>query len=252
MKTRRHSYPPSFYPMVAGTLLTFISTANGAIVDFETNTVGGLPIDDVPLNHLAPYLTDGVAVTFGFDTTGDGIADTDAVFERRGADFNNGFFSTFGTDTFDTERTTSSQSLGQFFLRQPSAIGGVPGVFVIAYDIDVTAFSGEIWDIDAGQGGFEQWRVSSFDAAGNFIASIESPVGIDTNDPNSLDSLAWVFSLEGNDIRRVEVEYIGNNPIAGLAFDNYNATSAIPEPTSYLLAMISLVRLFFVRSRLYE
>ena len=200
----------------------------GDVIDFELTPAGVIPVDDSPLSRTEPYSSDGIAVTFGFDTNNDGVVDTDAVFEHRGNDSNNGFFSSFGTDTMDTEREDSPLTLGDYFLRAPGAFN-VPGDFWITYDAEVTAVSGEIWDIDGFSGTSEQWRVSAFDGNDNLVASLDSPAGLDNANASSLDSLAWVFSLEGENIRRVKIEFIGTSPTnsIGLAFDNYNATTGI-------------------------
>lgn len=226
-------------------------SAAAGVIDFETLPGGGLPMDDMALDRNAVYMSGGVGVSFGFDTTGDGYADEDAVFEQRGdgPGSNEGFVSTLGNSGFDTEAPGFENMLGEFFLRTADAISDNPGTFVITYDTAVSALSGEIWDLDGrGDGTFEQWDVTGFDAAGNQVASLLSPVGINNNDSaNTLDSKPWTFSLASDlGISRVTVEYVGNADGVGLAFDNYNAT-AIPAPGA--LAGLGVVGLAAARRR---
>lgn len=56
-----------------------------------------------------------------------------------------------------------------------------------------------------------------------------SPRGIDDLEP--LDGEPWPFALVGADIVKVRIRYTGNAGGVGLAFNNFNATSAIPGPT---------------------
>ena len=98
-------------------ILSLTATADGHLITFEKTPTGATPVDNAASSRLTPYVSSGIAVTFGFDTDFDGIADVDAVFEQRGQDTENGFFSTYGPAAFDTERPGSSRSLGNFFLR---------------------------------------------------------------------------------------------------------------------------------------
>ncbi|MEM9412836.1 MAG: hypothetical protein AAGA30_17115, partial [Planctomycetota bacterium] len=205
-----------------------VGSVHGDIdIDFE-QTPGGLsPIDNAQLDRNAAYIGEGVAVTFGFDTDGDGATDENAVFEKSGADEKEGFISTFGTSMFDSERQDSVESLGGFSIRGNLA-GGVLGDFWIAFDADVDHVKGEVWDIDAFANGqtYEQWRVTAFDNDGNQVASMDSPRGLAFDDPASLDSLAWVFSLRGDGIRRVRIKHIGTSEDdqRGFLFNNIEAS----------------------------
>lgn len=228
----------------------FLPAATAQVIDFETTHTGGTPTDNGLLPVTAQFNAGGVNVSFGFDTNGDLVADRAAVYERRGADGSDGFFSTQGPGTHDTERPTSTSSLGDFFLRQPSSIGSVPGDFLITYDRDVIALSGEIWDLDAGSPGtnFEQWRISALDASGAVLAFIDTPRGLGTADPAGLDSLPFFFSFSGiGNIRQVRFEFTGTANNVGLAFDNYNARF-IPAPAG-AAAGLALVPLALRRRR---
>lgn len=216
---------------VCAGVFVFASSASAQVIDFEMTHDGMLPTDGADLDRSAKFLVDGVGVSFGFDTNGDGVTDQNAKYERRGNNGANGFVSSNGTGSHDTEHPGSSHSLGEFFLRQRSAIGPVPGVFVISYDAPVEALGGEIWDIDGrDNGNFEQWRVRALDVAGVVLGTRTSPMGLNFDQPGSLDSRAWEFTFQDiGEIRRVEIEYIGDAADVGLAFDNYSAT-VIPSP----------------------
>jgi hypothetical protein len=222
--------------------------AQGAVVaqviDFETTPSGATPVDNQPLDRTEPYIVGGVAVTIGFDTDGDGITDTNALFERRGVDGSDGFQSFQAPIGYDTERDGSPRHLGDFFLRQATGIGPWPGPMIIEYDANVDALSGEIWDLDSDDfGRTERWRISAFDEAGALLRFVDSPPSIPQSNPASLDSLAWEFSIvEPGQIRRVEIDFIGTKTTGiGLAFNNFSPTAATvlsidQQPQSVLLA----------------
>lgn len=229
------------HALVALSIAVVSAPAAAQVIDFETTPAGLLPSDNAALDRTAVYTQDGVGVTFGFDTNGDGLTDQNAVFERRGVDSGTGFVSTNGSLGNDSEAPNAGSALGEFFLRQANSLGNVPGVFVISYDTEVQSLSGEIWDIDGrDDGAFEQWRVSAFNAAGDLITSLLSPQGIEPSEAGSLDSREWTFVFDLPDgipgITRVELEYVGTAGDVGLAFDNYNAT-AIPAPAGALAAI---------------
>ncbi|MEM9412465.1 MAG: dockerin type I domain-containing protein [Planctomycetota bacterium] len=211
-------------------VLIAASASGDVTIDLEETPTGEIPVDDEVLDRNQAYIVDEVAVTFGFDTDGDGITDVDALFEQRGNDGTDGYISTFGTETSDSERQDSPESLGEFSLTGNLA-NGVLGDFWIDYDTDVENVSGEIWDIDAFINFplFEQWRVTAFDREGREIASTDSPQGLAFDNPASLDSLAWVFSLESENIRRVRIRPIGTseNHQIGFLFDNIKADVSV-------------------------
>ncbi len=212
--------------------LVVCGSSVGGVVDFETTPSGGGASDDTALDLASAYDVEGVGVRFGFDIDDDRIPDNPAAFERRGDDGANGFFSSFGSLGFDSERPSDPQLLGQFFVRQAVSIGGLPGNFVVVHDADASAVSGEIWDIDASSLApteTERWRVSAYDSGGELLASVESPAGISDGDPGSLDSRPWTFSFEGvGPIRRVVLEFTGTKTSGiGLAFDNYSLSPAL-------------------------
>jgi hypothetical protein len=123
----------------------------------------------------------------------------------------------------------------------------VSAPFTIAYDTNQTIreLSGEIWDIDGGANGTEQWRVDVLNGLGGVLATVDSPLGIN-QDPGSLDSLPWTFAFTNlpDGVESVRLTFIGSKTVAvGLAFNNFSATVAIPEPSSWLLAALGILGL---------
>ncbi|GIW74642.1 MAG: hypothetical protein KatS3mg103_1164 [Phycisphaerales bacterium] len=236
--------------VAAGMAMGLQAQAWGQVIDFELTPGSMMPSDNLQLDRTAPYVISGIGITFGFDSDADGLTDTDAVFERRGTDGTDGFFSTTAPSTFDAERPGSLHSLDTYFLRQPTPIGAVPGTFVIEFSTAVQGISGQIWDIDASDSDpsiYEQWRVTALDAFGNILATQLSPQGLQPSQTGSLDSLAWVFAFSGvGAISRVEIDSIGTQDRPGLGLDNF-AITPIPAPTS--LAVLGLAGQAWTRRR---
>ncbi len=225
--------------------------ATAQLITFETAPDGATPVDDSLLS--TPYNITGGTVRFFYDLNGNNHFDsgTDALpaFEVAGNDAVNAFSSAWDSSA-DTARPGYSAQLGNYFLRT-AGVGPTgdlppepPGPF-IAQCITagtITAFSGELWDIDGNSGGTEQWRVEVLDSSNNVLASELSPVGTDQN-ANSLDSLPWVFSFDNlpSNAESVRLTFIGTKEHgAGFAFNNFSVT-VVPEPsTLMLLALGSL------------
>jgi hypothetical protein len=206
----------------------------GDLVDFETKPGGGTPADNG--NQVNPYTIPGGTVQFFFDTNGNNTFDSgvDAFgkYEHIGSDGNDGFFDQWNGSS-DEAQPGFEAELGNFFLRQPDPIGNVPGPFIAAYDVSVPirGLSGEIWDIDGGHVGTEQWRVDVLGTGGTVLATTLSPIGVVT-DNTSLDSLPWVFRFEDlpDGVAAVRLSFIGSKTGGiGLAFNNFSATEAISE-----------------------
>lgn len=214
-------------------LVMVVAPSQGQVIDFETKPDGSTPTDDEPLDRNTPYLVDGIELLIGFDEDGDGIVETDGVFEAVGED---------GTDSFvngalgsnDIADPGFEDQLASWFLRSPNTIPNLldPGVLVLGYSAPVTAMSGEIWDID-GQPvvGTEAWEVRAVDATGVVVATVLSPE-FDHDGPTSLDGEPWVFSVEVPDgFVRIEIDFVGTKEInIGFAFNNYSATTAASGP----------------------
>jgi hypothetical protein len=229
----------------------FLTPQAMGVVDFEKTPAGGIPVDNATLGLNDVYLDDGVGVTFGFDDTGDGVTDTEAVFEVvGGSDPIDGFQTNSGSDT---AAAGFGAQLGQYFLRSPGGLtGGTFGTFVIDYDpmgTTIVAADGEIWDID----GFsvnetERYLVRAYDSNDNLLDSIESPEGTAPESP--LGGEPWKFQFSGltAGIDRITIEFTGSktNRI-GLAFNNFfprgsnfNPGGIIPEPSTFVLGILGL------------
>jgi hypothetical protein len=198
------------------------------------------------------FMADGVSVSFGFDTTGDGFANDVGMFEKVGGgkeSGNSGFKADYGSQ-YDMAATGTESLLGSFFLRQSDAYQPF-GTFHIIYDAvnPVTAASGEIWDIDGKPDKTEQFLIKAFNGA-TALASITSPLG----DNRTLDGKPWAFGFNDlSDITRIEISFTGTKTKGiGLAFNNFSPiedlssqTNSIPEPSTLLIFALALIGLRF-------
>jgi len=231
-----------------------------SVIDFETTPAGITPIDDAPLSSLTPYVYPGLQISFGLDGNSDGIVDTDSVFEHAGLDPseppNGGFSGSSGTDTADPG---FAAQLGNWFLRSP--VGGSNfGTLVITYSgtTIVNAASGEIWDIDGtaqfagGPGDTEEYTVRAYDALNNLLATQVSPLGTLTSAIAPLDGQPWVFSFSGlaAGIAKITIDFTGSKTSGiGLAFNNFNPTGAVPEPSAWILGGCGFLSLTAIKRR---
>lgn len=230
-------FRPPFLTMALTMALTFgaLAPARAQVITFETDPAGAPAIDNAPLGLAAAYLVGPLSITFGFDSDGNGVTDTPVVFEQIGNDGVDGFSACIDRDT---AAPGFAPQLGNFFLR------GTPGADFRLLVIDyaggtVSAASGEIWDIDAVLPLVEQYRVEAFDALGNLLATIDSPVGNqDSGCLNTqLDGRPWTFAFSGltPGIARITIDFIGTKTQGiGLAFNNFDATGegAVPASTT--------------------
>jgi hypothetical protein len=200
-------------------------------------------------------MADGVSVSFGFDTTGDGSVDSNGVFEKIGGGKergNSGFMSSYG-NKYDRAATGSEALLGNFFLRQKNAYKPF-GTFHILYDAvnPVTSASGEIWDIDGNSNNnkTEQFFVEAFNGI-NSLTSMLSPLGKNAG-VNSLDGKPWAFGFSGlSDITRIEISFTGTKQRGiGLAFNNFSPVedvseqvNSVPEPSTFAIFALGVVGL---------
>src|SRR5436190_5480367 len=228
------------------------ASANAVLIDFETTPFGVAPFDDQSLSPFTPYSYPGLQIGFGLDGNLDGNVDVLPnqwpVFEHAGLDPgeppNGGFSGSSGTDTADPGFTAQ---LGNWFLRSP--VGGSNfGTLVITYSgtTIVTAASGEIWDIDGtaqfagGPGDTEEYTVRAYDLLNNLLATQVSPLGTLTSAIAPLDGEPWVFSFSGLSagISKITIDFTGSKTAGiGLAFNNFNPTSAVPEPSAWALML---------------
>ena len=233
----------------------FLSTSPltwAALIDFETTPAGNTPTDDSLLD--ADYSIGGVTVEFAVDTNGDNIGDAAPAFELVGNQPNSpeAFTGSSGQDTADPG---FESQLGDWLIR--FADGRKTHTLIVTYTsttAPVTEASGEIWDIDS-HPNFEQWRVQAFNhttnASTGLLAEIDSPRGIDNDDPNGLDGRPWTFAFHGlSDIRQIRISYVGTQQFAvGLAFNNFSPVSAVPEPAGLSLVIAGLLGCFACKTQ---
>jgi hypothetical protein len=233
--------------------LIFSLRTFAGLINFETTASGATPTDNGVINVNDAFMADGVSVSFGFDTTGDGNVDSHGVFEEIGGgreNRNSGFMSSYG-DKYDRAATGFEPLLGNFFLRQKDAYEPF-GTFHITYDAEnpVTSASGEIWDIDGHNNNTERFLVEAFNGAES-LASILSPLG-SNHGSNSLDGKPWAFGFHGlSDITRIEITFTGTKESGiGLAFNNFSPIedvseqiNSVPEPSTVAIFALGIVGL---------
>ncbi len=240
--------------------LVLSGPASAGFITFETRPDGTTPLDDEIIALGTGYTTnDGVTVTFGFDTNNDGTADLAAAFEDT-LDENVTVEPEYGycSSNYGSFACTADQAapgfedqLGDFFIRSAGAPGTHWDSFIIQYDAPtaVTAASGEIWDIDRGNAGWELFYVSAYDDIGNLLATETSPQGMYENNPATLDAKPWAWTFSGlSDIDKIVFTRDtapGAKDYFPLGFNNFNPTSAtiVPEPSTALLVGLGLIGL---------
>jgi len=247
-----------------------IGSVQAGVVTFEQTPGGSTPTDNSVLS--TKYTVDDVEIEFSV-FVGGGAALEQPVFERVGAQADelaadSGFsFGTQGSAVFDTAANTFGPQLGDWFLRFGD--GRSLHTLVIDYtnlgSTPVTGASGEIWDIDArffsgnaSNNGEERWLVTAFDDSGGILESIESPLGLDPNDPllDTLDGKPWEFKFtgltggNGNGISQIRISYTGTiaSSTVGLAFNNFSPV-VVPEPSTLSAFCIAAIGLFMRRRR---
>lgn len=225
-------------------ILAWSGVTQAGLIDFETDAFGTTPTDNGSISRTDTFMAGGVLVSFGFDTTGDGITDTNGVFEeaanRDTGDNDTGFWGIDGAR--DAAAPGFEDDLGRFFLRQETPYAPF-GTFIISYEAgnSVTAASGEIWDIDGRPGKTEQFLVEAF-GSGSLLASELSPLG------NTLDlnGAPWRFGFDGlAGIDRLEITFTGSKTRGiGLAFNNFAPTqdlNTVPNPSTVALLGLGFI-----------
>lgn len=225
-----------YWLALAGAAALLVSAqASATVLNFENaNSAYGLNDNDQVTTQYQPS---------------DGLTFQGAYLEHTGGtDANPQGFEYDKTGKYDTQNPHLGSlmpgvpGLGSWFLRSTGNIadrgadgqfGG--GIFMkILYDNLVNGASGQIWDIDGHGLRSEQWNVLAYNGS-TLVDSQKSPLGTKTGD-GSLDGLPWTFSLSSTSgFDRIEFQFIGGKADnIGLAFDNFNATSAIavPAPSS--------------------
>ena len=200
--------------------------AGPSMIDFETLPDGSTPVDDQRLDHNQWYDAGGVRVRFGFDTDGDYVPDSDAVFEHIGKDGTDAFGNQFLNEVRDTAYPGYEARLGEFFLRSDRPLH-YDSDFIVEYETPVTRLSGEIWDLDGATGYDEKWSVIGLDENG-FVAAGCISGRWTRADEYSFDGRPWRFALETDrPVKRLWVRFLGSKTSdVGFAFNNFDATGA--------------------------
>jgi hypothetical protein len=236
--------------------LSMTLNAYAGLIDFETTALGSIPNDNGIIGLTDAFMADDVAVSFGFDTNGDGVVDSNGVFEQTGGGKergNSGFLSSFGSK-YDIAAPGFESLLGRFFLKQKNSYLPFGTFHIIYYAVNpVTAASGEIWDIDGGNKASktERFLVKAFNGDA-LLDSILSPLGLKNKGDSTLDGKPWVFGFTGlSDITRIEISFMGTKTKGiGLAFNNFSPVEdlsksvSVPEPSSlamFALGMLGLI-----------
>jgi hypothetical protein len=207
---------------VAAVALFASAQASATLINFEDAPAKSLSDNDAVTNQ---YLGDGVTFTGAY---------LERTFDRGNPDANPQGFYNDQTHHWD-EGFPASPDLGGWFVRSNDNIGsrGGQGVYLtIDYTAPVFAASGQIWDIDGGPRGTEQWRVVAY-LDGVQVDYEDSPLG-DAHGAGSLNGLPWTFNLSSaGGLDRIEFIFTGSKTDSlGLAFDNFNtdALTGVPEP----------------------
>jgi hypothetical protein len=238
-------------------ILCFSNSVLSGIIDFETTATGAVPIDNQVIGLNDDFSADGVLVSFGFDTTGNGVTDSEAVFEAiaGGEESGNSGFQSLYTGKYDIPEPNSANLLGGFFLRQQNAYQPF-GTFHINYTADnpVTEASGEVWDIDGKPSKTEQFFVEAYNDD-ILLDSMASPLG----DDKDLDGMPWAFGFENlTNITRIEITFTGSKTKGiGLAFNNFSPvedisvqTNSISEPSTMGIFSMVIIGFMLRRSKL--
>ena len=218
--------------------LASCATSQATLLNFEDATMFGGDDAAVTDAYLQSY---GLSINAFAGKNANKATEVTLSFESAGDDATNAFgFTPNGRDL---------SSLGNYFLKLGP--GSFPGnglrYFIMSLDFneDVDMASGEICDID----GPEQFEVIGFDANGDEVASVESPVG-------GLDGLAWNWELAVTGvtaISSVKINKLGNGQIGGIAFDNFSfgssssVTANVPIPAAFPLGCLGLIAVFVRR-----
>ncbi len=253
--------------MLHGSLyILLIVVARAGVIDFELTASGNVPVDNQEILFTDKFISDGVGISFGFDSDLDGTLDEKAVFEEVGNKDKHKDTGFKFSGIPDMTAAGYEEQLGSFFIRQSTPYKPF-GVFTILYDsgLPVSAASGEIWDIDGNEnkGTTEQFLVKAFNLD-TLLESIESPIGND----KTLNGMPWAFGFDGlSNITKLEITFTGSKTKGiGLAFNNFSPVQdvsksnlqfkqnliQIPEPSGYLIfftvfAWLVVTRLSFYR-----
>ena len=215
-------------------MVAMASVANGDILDFENAELYGGDNAVVTNDYLSQY---GLEITTYAGSTKSSATLRDATFEQVGyGDGGDAFNYTDSSGNLVYGPGNGGGDLGDFYL----AVGTTDNMSQLYntgyvrmefdYASSVTGASGEIWDLDENRYGTEQFSVTAYDSNGAVVAGLVSP---EVSYDNSLDGLPWSWSLSGDDISQVVMEFVGTRTnYLGLAFDNFDYDTANPNATA--------------------
>ena len=245
--SRGASAPRSAAALIAAALVAAPATAS--IINFEPDSFGNLPDGSAAVDNgaILDQYEAAFGVRFGLDSDKDLVRDagTAPVLERVGAaDAVNGFRND-PLDAWDVAEPGLEAELGDWFLRTDGLAGDLASLLIEYTAGGTFEASGQIWDIDGSNpSATEQWLVTAYDASGNPVDSMLSPLGDDNSAAVPTESAPWTWSFDvmpdGPAIEAILIEFVGsktNN--VGLAFDNF-APRVVPTPGSAALAAMGL------------
>lgn len=205
------------------------------VIDFETVPVVGTPTEGLAISNQYQATA---GVTFSLASGGS------PVIAQVGCPAT-AFFGPPGSTGCDNP--DGDQGVGSFFLTDDGVIPGPQSTLIISYDNPSAAASGVILDID----GSEQFLIEARDSSDAVLDSVTLSAG----DAATGDGIAtpWSFDLGSNVISSIRIQSLTT---AGLAFDNFNATSAggpetIPTLSEWgmilMIALLGLAGFYYLR-----
>lgn len=238
----------------AGVIAAVIAgSAAAANVDFEP-TGGRTPTetpfgDDARIATDAAFLVGGTSVYFGWETTGDLLADASMRIE----DYNDGLAETagvyggvhFGYSGLEQGLDRDLSGTGDNYFMRVSREDGhtmYSGSMLMTFATGVSSVSGSLLDLDYN----ERYRLTAYDALGNVIASSDTILASPSEGLGSLNCDAYNFVIDagGQEISFLRISFIGINmsPLGGgWGFDNIGVVS-VPAPGAIaLLGLAGLV-----------
>jgi len=242
----------------AGVIAAVIAgSAAAAGVNFEA-TAGRTPTetplgDDSAVSIDRAYLVGNTSVVFGWETSGDLLADASMRLE----DYNDGLVETAGVGGYTEFGFADSNGLGwdrdldaqgdNWYLRFSREDGHRinTGSMLMTFGSGVAAVSGTLLDLDWR----EMFRITAYDALGNQIAQIDTASGLGDERMGSLNSRAYDFTIGagGLEISFVRIAFVGDATLGGgWGFDNIDV---VPVPAPGAIALLGLAGIVARRRR---
>ena len=245
--SRGASAPRSAAALIAAALVAAPATAS--IINFEPDSFGNLPDGSAAVDNMSilDQYEAAFGIRFGLDADKDLTRDAgDApLLDLVGEDDPGNGFLNDPDGQYDFPRPEHAAELGDYFLRTEGLSGDLASLLIEYTAGGTFEASGQIWDIDGSNpSATEQWLVTAYDASGNPVDSMLSPLGDDNSAAVPTESAPWTWSFDvmpdGPAIEAILIEFVGsktNN--VGLAFDNF-APRVVPTPGSAALAAMGL------------